>query len=371
MRFLYRFSGITVLAGLIFLTGSCRTAKDYLDPPDYRPQLSDAADEEEETSLPLPELALSGFVPLLTSSAEALPEPELPLPVFRDEGERADPAGEPAPVSPRSDDIAIGETARLAVPQDFHEPINPVEAEPEEKETVTVSSPAKAAPPAETPSEQSAPAFIMEETLPLGDIALLNLEGSDWYFLEEKEGGEVDFVDRTTLEGKSLFSFQFPRVGTYRLIFQRQNHSTGDLDKAEILVRILEEEDLSLSESPDGADPAEEHSSVITGEEPAGGDEPDAADAAERLEEIEEDPEKVEETLELLEYLVDVASDDESLAGYYYRMARTLEMNTRFQDLRRAYDTYEYIADTFFLTDYYELAEERIRYLDRHFFKLR
>ncbi|MBN2628088.1 MAG: hypothetical protein JXA95_15575, partial [Spirochaetales bacterium] len=187
-------------------------------------------------------------------------------------------------------------------------------------------------------------------------------------FLRVKEGDRLDYTDRTTADGKTLFSYEVPGEGTWVLLFQRQNNSTGDSELAEVTLYgeeplpsgdtepIAVEEPLMETPAPTPVGPA------ATG---------DIAQAQERLKEIEENPEKVQETLDLLEFLIDASSDDEALAGYYYRTARTLEMNSLYQDLRKAYETYEYIRDTFFLTDYYELAQERLRFLDRHFFKLR
>ena len=322
------------------------------DPPDYAVPLSPAItdDSTAPVELPVPKLSLSFYEPQISGAIAKDNPVNPPLPVFH---------------------IPEEETPTLAVPEAF----------PDKKEESAVIPAVKAAPTAaeevlQTESAENerqavgeSPDVTGEETFPFGEISLVILDGTDWFYLKEKEGADVNFTDRSIMNGKTLFSYDFPGVGTYILLFQRQDHRTGTTERAEILVKVQEDVPAVIpeEEGEDGKETADRSEAVDSIASPA----ESVVTAEKRLEEIEEDPEKVEETLGLLEFLADAASDDESLAGYYYRMARTLEMNTRFQDLRKAYETYQYIENTFFLTDYYEKAVERIRYLDRHFFKLR
>ena len=369
---------------LLSLFLSCRTV-DVLpdnpvfpDLPDYTPLLPEEKEPEERAELPHPALALSLFLPLPVERGDTPSEEELPLPEFHDQSdalsskEDGDGGHPEEPTASTPEVTRERENAVLSVPPVVKANDEPAGNPPAETAGPSPSIQDKKGAGDSVPDEERDIPTIKEETFSAGEAGLMALDGSDWFFMKERDGSDVEYVDRTTMDGRTLFSFQFPGPGVYYLIFQRQDHSTGDTEKGEILVTI-EEAGNAEEMIRDGFDAAPALSNSII-EEPTStpvADNPSVEQAAERLEVIEDDPEKVEETLQLLEFLVDAASDDESLAEYYYRMARTLEKNTRFQDLKRAYDTYEYIEKTFFLTDYYEKSVERIRYLDRHFFKLR
>ncbi|MDC7224801.1 MAG: hypothetical protein PQJ60_13730 [Spirochaetales bacterium] len=363
---------------LLLLTVGCQSVEERLDPPDYTAILPSEAPEV-SVDLPLPQLVLSYYLPPpILPLHEELDLP-LPLPAYRGEGavvmaapveeeEKASPVVTPSPPPAEEKSVDSNERSQSSSRSESSQTVAPTREREEE-------------------NEQAAP--LREESFPAGEAALVVLEGTDWLYLREKEGEKVNFSDRTVMDGQTLFSFKFPQEGQYILVFQRQDFSTGDSEQEEILVHATEpasEPQLSSalgvddSTGEEGAplEPSFEEREETASDLPVSDvseekQSPSQAVSAAvaRLEEIEENPDKVEETLDLLEFLMDAASDDEELAGYYYRLARTLEMNTRFQDLRKAYEIYGYIEDTFFLTDYYDLAVDRLRYLDRHFFKLR
>ncbi|MDC7219752.1 MAG: hypothetical protein PQJ59_07420 [Spirochaetales bacterium] len=344
---------------LLITVFGCQTVEGKLNQDDYKLPLGENPVEEDQEELPLP-----GFVYSLYAFSEVIIDEiddslvNLPLPEFHSQGEES-----PVPVEIASAPAAV-------VPATVTAPVVTKEPVLTEEENRTVEAEIVDLIDLSSEGEKAEPVYRSEEKYPTGEIALVILEDPDWFYLGEGDGQPVDFKDRTILDGKTLFTFEFPRAGTYTLVFQRQDLSKGESEEAAILAEVLDDY-VSVAEvdSPEEEEiqpQVSEESSDVQKETPA-----NILSAEKRLDQIDEDPDKVEETLELLEFLLDAASDDESLAEYYYRMARTLEMNTRFQDLRKAYETYQYIEDTFFLTDYYEKSVERIRYLDRHFFKLR
>lgn len=300
--------------------------------PVSAPFITETPDKPEQ-DLPLPVIEFSLTIPQVPAPLTVSESAGLPLPVYQA------PRKTPVPAT----DPSLPETGTQAIPGKFPEESKPVVKAPEPVQE-------KPAPAAKKTEEIT---YRREETLTAGEAGVVALDGTDWIFLRVADGTALDYKDRTSGNGKTLFSYTIPGEGTWILLFQRQDHSSGETELAEITIR---------GENPSPTPVPETEAT----ERPA-----DLVQAEERLREIEENPERVEETLGLLEFLMDAASDDETLAGYYYRMARTLEMNSLYQDLKRAYDTYKYIEDTFFLTDYYEKALERIRFLDRHFFKLR
>jgi hypothetical protein len=347
---------------LLVLLAGCQSFGDSSLPDTYVPQVAEEklneASNEASNELPLPQLELSLFIPFLPPSNKTRVSIAPPLPIYR---EPIVVKEEPSPP----------------------EVVAPVPKEPVVKEESPSSSVVKeTVPQKEEKVEQEdlnsdpEPTVIGEEYFLPDEVSLVILEGSDWFYLKEKDGESLDFVDRTVMDGKTIFSFEFPEKGRFTLVFQRQDLSSGDTEEGELKVIVQdmlpESTSLDEEEAPDsGQDLVEEDSGDNEEKVQEKTNIPSVAAAEERLDEIEEDPDRVEETIDLLEFLMDAASDDESLAEYYYRMARILEMNTRFQDLRKSYEIYQYIVDTFFLTDYYDLSIERLRYLDRHFFKLR
>jgi hypothetical protein len=292
----------------------------------YRVPPSSQSSPLDQIELPLPEYIISFYPYLPLGESSYNPHVDLAYPTYR------------KPTPPAAEPVRVKEEVKD-------------EPKPEEESTP------------ETVKE------IREERYSSGIPIPLVLEGTDWVYLGEENSEDTGFQDRKVLTDRTLFTFSFPEARTYILLFSRQNHSTGDSEQEKIRVVIEADSDKGIQkeESPESIVPLEPAAEPVQETR----ENLETLEAQARLQEIEENPEEAEESLELLEFLVNVESDDETLAGYYYRMARVLEMNSKVQDLNKAYDTYKYIIDHFFLTDYYELSEERIRFLDRHFFKLR
>lgn len=324
-----------------------------------RPPLSEPP-REEPADLPVPEFRITPMAYRPLGKAAEEKAPFLALPLYRLS------LGKPRVEEPKPGVLPPVPEPEETIPGEVTKSVSSAETTGEMKKP----------PPAAVEPENLPPKspILKEEIYLLGFPAIVTLDGQDWLYIGEEDSRDPGFADRLAAQGQSLFTFSFPEPGRYVLLFTRFDARTGETEESRVAVTVEEE-------APQGEDGSGE-TETETGEdslEPAPGEIPpeeaplaEEAQARERLDALEEDdPENAREILELLEFLTQTESDDDVLAAYYYRMARTLEMNSRFQDLRRSYGIYQLIEDRFFLTDYYELARERIRYLDRHFFKLR
>ncbi|MDC7240112.1 MAG: hypothetical protein PQJ50_07105 [Spirochaetales bacterium] len=241
--------------------------------------------------------------------------------------------------------------------------------------------PVRAAPPASRPMEREEYSLSRD---PSGKL-LVTLDGSGWVFLSGGENSAYSLYEKyyDPETERTIFSFRVDGRKEYdsELQFMKQDILMGESED-----RVLPmDEDLFLSlesgeKAPEEESPEIEDSTVaaetaisdLLKEEPAElqadiYDDPflGILESAEPFEEPEEP---------VMEEAAPVVYTEEDLvnmsASELYELARSYETPGRDQSLEKARELYLRIRNTYPVTEERFLAEDRIRYLDRYYFKV-
>lgn len=260
------------------------------------------------------------------------------------------------------------------------------ESPPVAQRTVTVTPPTAdssvpfrsaevipAAPPASPVEAQDPPPYLEDRSLTVegGVDPLIVLEGGGWKYKSELlDGGEFSLKEESRNLQDTSYLFSPPNAGTYHLQFQKMDYSEGRLHIVRYGIEVLE------AFVQEGASPAvavnpEEETTAEETQESVEKSFVDLKDSeiAFVLKQYEQKGD-TPSVIAILEEAMTRNVSEEELAGYYYKLARILEQQGQTQDLNRSYRLYEAILSQFFLSSYYDLAEDRLRYLDRHYFML-
>jgi len=213
----------------------------------------------------------------------------------------------------------------------------------------------------ETPPQREPLVQWMEknEQIEAGDHFTLVLDGGGWSWQKEQEDGSFFVLQQRFVDLQSTrFQFLSPDPGDYTLVFEKADPRNGSTLAMKYVV-ILSEKTSPVVEPSENRNPQQESLTLSSKE-----------DYLKALEEIDEEKDDPSEVISLLEGIISFQWGDEDYAGYLYRLALQLERNGVHQDLNRANDIYHTIRDSYFLTSYFEKAQSRILYLNRHFFLL-
>lgn len=210
-----------------------------------------------------------------------------------------------------------------------------------------------------------------------GDSFLsIPLLGSGWIFNggQSEKGTMAVNEDRVYTGEKTIFTFSFPESGSYTLSFQRQDLDSGDVKRKLAYVEVvndgsrIENEDIfqQTSNSDEYEQFTNEHGNP---EDKLTNLSEDQINAI--LESAEENPDiSYRDRIDILDYLVTYYGTGPRGAEYYYRLAQILEQQGRYQDIHQSYDLYNFVSDNFPLSMYSRLSRDRIRYLERHYFRI-
>ncbi len=239
-----------------------------------------------------------------------------------------------------------------------------------------------------------------------GDVVRVTLPGPSWLFL--RSSGNSEFLSRETAPDLSATNFLFRVTGPAHLSFESQDLTTG--------TRTVHEEFIAVGDAP--AERAAAQNGRGDGERPsaAGGGGADSATASETMTAAaeantgpigeltpfdadthsrliasvrEEGEETANLTIEEMVAYVDLLTEEErwDAAGplletlwqtprwqsdeVLFRLARFHDVTGPSRDVEYALELYETLIRRYPFSSYLERAEERERYLKRHFFYIR
>ncbi|MDA3850394.1 MAG: hypothetical protein PF447_03900 [Spirochaetaceae bacterium] len=197
----------------------------------------------------------------------------------------------------------------------------------------------------------------------------ISLPGGGWQLLEDRQDGEkVRLQQRNQNNNKTNFTFAPLPEGRYLLVFSKQDNQRGGQQEIHYSIMVPSLEDPPAADEIVNQDQSASDEINALIEDQTETDDPQVL--LEQLKQVEEDHNQTAKSIDLLEELLKFNWHDEESAGFYYRLARQLERNGVTQDIHRSYEIYQYIQEQFFLSSYYDLAGERMLYLNRHFLRL-
>ncbi|MBI9102235.1 MAG: hypothetical protein JEY99_07470 [Spirochaetales bacterium] len=244
------------------------------------------------------------------------------------------------------------------------------------------------------------------------------LDGSGWIYLGGSSNGsgslEAELKGRTLKSSETAFTFVYPEPGVYTLMFMKQDLGDGGFRQMEITVDALPPEDyseLALRMGEDaigstglGSSNAGEFEEVVTSvtekshstlDDFMKGVEDDDIELFKEywLEFLENGSisgrdsslfssllnisdflsKKNQDSLlfDTLSYLLDGNSPIHKMDSVYIRLGRVLEKEGPLKDLREALVFYGRLTGGFPASIYWDEADRRIKYLNRHYFQIR
>ncbi len=346
--------------------------------------------DDEPPELPTPQ------DPIALVVLEALPEPEAP-----EQAEQPEPAAEPeAEPEPLRADDALEEPEPTPTPPiegdaaPAPEPEAEPAPEPEPTEDAAAVQPRDRERPAAIPemparrdsAERAQALELPEQHERVGEEFSVELPGSGWVYLGVENGRDrVEFVRRSGDDEQTEFVFRITEEGDFRLRFQRQDMTRGEIQDHELAVTASED-----TTSADTDDRAQPDASEEPSEPPALAEVPTPGETETETEDDSERDLSGIPSEELLERAREAAENDEigdAIALYerylehdnpgaerahaHFMLGRLYERASEHRNLRRSREHYRTVVDEFPVSSYYRPAEQRVRYLDRHFFEIR
>lgn len=289
--------------------------------------------------------------------------------------------------------------AQPVTPEPPETPDVPGTEEPDEPDVPSVSDPAVPSGDDEDRIDEALAALTAE--IDEGNRIAVELPGTGWIFLGAPG---VEFIEKvTTPDGESFILLVNEGPGTYRLAFQRQDFSAGTTEEGDVIVDAVPQDETgtelpggTASVDPEAGDlpettelteaepvtpPGEPVDPQVASPEESGAsplallddavsrDDPEEAEAAAaRI--IEQGD--VADALRFLEtYVNSFTGDDEWRAALLMVLARMYETDPEVRNMRKALALYNRVIDDFPLSGYREEAQERGRYINRHFIEIR
>lgn len=331
----------------------------------------------------IPEVSLFVSAPFDSEeigTAEELPEIDLAeLPV---EEVPALPEPKEVPVQKPVVPVAAPETERIVASEPVRETVKPVQ---QQVNTVVEEEIVQKEPiilPAEVREVKAQPRKEIE--------IVLREEG--WLYDPDSSDNSVDLVDRIFDDGKTVFRFIPTEEGTFTLVFVLQNLESGE--QRSLNYKILTEFPVEEAVLPVVIDPSEDNQDDMasTAEEEnlkqliEEENVPGLVASMDNLlnETTDQETDVLLDAFDLLEkqggyddYLVRLAENSFRLYPYdnlsaemLYRAAQAVEKPGTGQDIEKAIGLFKLVRDYFPLSLYSDKAEERVRYLERHFMKI-
>ena len=329
----------------------------------------------------------------------------------------------PEDMQDRSSDSNMTESTESDEEAEAPPPAETMPAEPmDQPDTETTSAALPESPPDMTPNTQpGAPdnspmtAVNQEEQEPKivnrileqpGEISLL-MEGRGWIFRSDlSTSGNWQFIDRKREGHSTRFQFDFPEPGTWDLYFDRQDLSGGNSERQirRIIVggsisdtsTVTDSDIIDMDNTVSGSIEDLKEKAAAQTEEGARAREaimqyasangnipllldwlppylkdrgnPDTLDAA--LTVLEPNPGYDNEIIQLLERLLEFESDKNS-SKWLFNMASRLEKPGEYRNLSRSVSLYKKIIENWPHSQWYEDAENRLNWLNRHYFRIR
>lgn len=375
-----------LIAGLLFLGGlmSCVTTEN----PELFESYSFSQGSQDtdliETSIEVPEIHLFVSAPykeseeeIISLVSEDLPEPSVPVPEVA--------AVSSNPVSPAANTLPVSAPVVTVEKTQVAENRTP---------SVTDTTDAVTETPVPVAASTRLPSLQVEKEIKSspGEPVSLILDGEGWIFDREKSSGDIKLVDRKFADGKTIFQFFPSGEGSYALVFQLQNLSTGSEETMNCKLDVTPAYGNSqtpvvipseYSETSDGQNSGSgDHLSEILSEENI----PGLVASIDLLIAEDSDPERgnIFDAFNLLEkqggyddYLVGLAENSFRLYPYndqsaelLYRAAEAKEKPGAGQNIDKALELFRMVMECYPLSIFSDRSDERIRYLERHFMKI-
>ncbi len=232
-----------------------------------------------------------------------------------------------------------------------------------------------------------------------------DLQGKGWVFRSDlSTSGDWRFINRDQVGETTRFNFQFSNPGIWNLVFDRRSLASGGVERVvkrvdKGVVKDVSSESLQeVSENSILEDDKKQRQKVEAEQQTEAGDLTHEAMIREALQTdsislllkwlppyLADNPD-----LEVLESVLDVLDntaeyDDEEMAvleelsqfqtheksaEWNYRLAAKLEQPGERRDILRAMEFYQMVVDSWPYSEWRELAEKRLIWLNRHFFRL-
>ena len=187
------------------------------------------------------------------------------------------------------------------------------------------------------------------------------LDKPGWIFAGEKNGKRgIAFESRQVMNDKTLFKFRIMEEGDYKIVFQLQD-MRGKADISEVNVKK------SSSSPPEPENINSGYSKII----------PEPAESGMLSENIFADAVSSADSgnyilaMELLEMIVKDNPSWPEMDKVYYLLGRYHEADTSRRSAAKSVYYYEKIIEDFPLSDYIHEAEDKIKYLRKHFIHIR
>ena len=206
---------------------------------------------------------------------------------------------------------------------------------------------------------------VIYETAGIIEIVL---DRPGWIFAGEKSGKKgISFESRQVIDDKTLFKFRIMEEGDYKIVFQLQDMS-GKADISEVNVKQISSSSPESSSAGSGITVGKEKDSIIN---------PGAAETGSLPENILSEAVSSADggnyimAIELLEMIVKDNPAWPELDKIYYLLGRYYEADTSRRSAAKSVFYYEKIIEDFPLSDYIHEAEDKIKYLRKHFIHIR
>ncbi len=217
----------------------------------------------------------------------------------------------------------------------------------------------------------------------------ISLEKPGWIYAGEKDGKSgIVFESRQVFPDRTLFRFSLKEEERYRIVFQLQDRS-GKTELSEINLEKDKGMDGKAAVVPSPYISITGNSKELSYSGPASGSNPDSdkypypgfpAETGEKgmlpdnvIAEAASFAEggNIEMAIELLEMVIRDNPLREDNDKVYYLLGRYYEADSSRRNASKSVFYYEQILDNFPLSDYINEADERIRYLRKHFIHIR
>lgn len=239
-------------------------------------------------------------------------------------------------------------------------------------------------------AEDRTASLLPAQRHPVGEEFSVELPGTGWVYLGIGDGHDrVEFRRRSERENHSEFVFRVREPGEFRLRFQRQDAIRGEIQEHELRVTASEalEDTGDATELAEIADAEDSAPDVFDAEpEEPGEREPDGLalskhdglDAPRISEEellaragaaVEDDA--VGEAIRLYEQYLSARNPGENRAEAHFTLGRLYERNSVYRNLRKSREHYTTVINDFPMSEHYSASQQRVRYLNRHFFEVR
>lgn len=242
------------------------------------------------------------------------------------------------------------------------------------------------------PAGQSAKdAFSAAVDGEVGKLLRISLAGIGWIFLgDDASAGKIRYQGKNIIDGDTVFSFIALEKGGYSLKFQQQDLTTNTIKYDTVKLAIdspssAETRNLTPSQVSSPASPGTlletvpPASSAAVQEEALNKDAPGSASGLEKLPgETDEDryrrlidTGRLKDVVEEFEKFVEKTPILSNRDEWYYKLGLLFESDPAVKNVKKALQYYEKVRDGYPLSEYWDDADKRGRYIRRNFFDIR